>query len=119
MRGRKKSQLHLSLSMAVCICLFLPLSVFAGEYTATPAAEGSGQSSAIAGPWQAGLCEVCYVLGIPGDCDPGLQCAAPASGIGPNRCIPDNVLSYECPVGESDDGGCLIGTAGDGTRLAE
>jgi hypothetical protein len=31
MRGRKKSQLHLSLSMAVCICLFLPLSVFAGR----------------------------------------------------------------------------------------
>ena len=116
MRERKR-QFHLSLGIAVCICLFLPLSVFAGEYVGAPAAEGSG-ISAMDSPWQAALCEPCTVNA---DCDAGLQCGT-ALGGGTDRCIPASVPpggTYECPVGESGGGGCLIGTVANEFRLAE
>ena len=114
MRERKR-QFHLSLGIAVWICLFFPLSVFAGEYVGAPAAEGSGISAA-ENPWQlAGICEPCDK---DADCESG-NCATPVSGGGPNRCIPAGAKSYECPVGDSGGGGCLIGAAGNGTRVAE
>ena len=105
MRERKR-QFRLSLGIAVCICcFFLPLSVFAGEYVGHPAAEGSGIASAVAGPWQAGLCEPCNDHP---DCDPGLQCGIPVNPGDPRLCIPDWVgpgQTYSCEAsGDSGSG---------------
>ncbi|HUT72304.1 MAG TPA: hypothetical protein VMW89_16660 [Desulfatiglandales bacterium] len=115
MRERKR-QFHLSLGIAVCICLLLPLSVLAGEYAGTPAAEGSG-ISAMDSPWQAALCEPCTVNA---DCDADLLCGS-AIGGGTDRCIPDTVPvgdTYECSAGDSGSG-CLIDTVANGFRMAE
>jgi hypothetical protein len=102
MRERRR-QFHLSLGIAVCICLFFPLSAFAGEYVGAPAAEGSG-ISAMASPWQAGLCEPCD----PEPCDAGLQCGIPVNQGDPRLCIPDSVgpgQTYSCEAPRDSAGG--------------
>ena len=102
MRERRR-QFHLSLGIAVCICLFFPLSVLAGEYVGTPAAEGSGIAAAETPLQAAALCEPCNV---DGDCGPDLQCGIAVGG-GTDRCIPDTVPAgdtYECSAGDSGSG---------------